>query len=80
MSKTRRIEFLERLANLMQEYDAEIEVDGDGCEFIDGQVLVINVLGKQVYSCNYLSFDSNDIKQHVKQIKEDMKNAYEKSR
>jgi hypothetical protein len=49
MSKTRRIEFLERLVNLLQEYNAEIEIYTEENIVLDGRIsLVVKVHDKQV--------------------------------
>lgn len=67
MSKTRRIEFLERLANLLQEYNAEIAF-----KWIEtsGERLIINVHDEKVFESNDLYFDGKDVKNYVKQIKD----------
>lgn len=76
MSKTRRIEFLERLANLLQEYNAEIKVDCDEGSCLDGLSLVINVWGEEVFEDIMLSFNGKWLKYHIEHI-QTLKEDYE---
>ena len=71
MSKTRRIEFLERLANLLQEYDAEIELEYDFCCDLEGETLLLTINDKEVYSSDGLhSITYHDLQAKLKQIKD----------
>ncbi len=70
MSKTRRIEFLERLANLLQEYNAEIEIECDEDSVLDGLSLVVSFYDEKVFEDCSLWFNSDKLKLYIKQIKD----------
>lgn len=73
MSKTRRIEFLQRLAYLLQEYNAEINFQcdpGSDLDGLSGECLMISMNNKEVYSPGELYIDHVDLQVELKKIKD----------
>ena len=68
MSKARQIEFLERLANLMQEYNVEISFEHDLRSEIRGfygESLVIRQYGKEIFANGSYKFNQKDLKHYI---------------